>query len=728
MGETQDGDDSMNVLIIGGTSKSLVNFRGTLIRAMLSRGHEVMACAGEPYPKAIETLRDWGVRFAPVPIARAGMNPLNDLRTCVELIRFMRRVKPDTVLAYTIKPVIWGGLAARLTGVRRSFSLITGLGYAFTNQTADHRPQTEDQMPETTSRKQRLAGWVAKRLYKTSLKHSRKVFFQNPDDQREFVETGLVNAHKCVVVSGSGVDIKHFQTADCQPITDNRQPATFLLIARLLWDKGIGEYVRAARSLRGGGQRAEGKTADCRPSFAKATAGKPQTTDLVSTSTGNLQPVTANGQRPTVNPFPRFLIAGSVDPNPSSVSQHEMDAWASEGVVNYLGYLEDVRQAYEQCSVYVLPSYREGTPRTVLEAMAMGRPIITTDAPGCRETVRPKGGGETADHRPQTAAVGTDRRNQERREYEVRGKLKIGLNGILVPPRDTGALAEAMRFFIDHPDQIAIMGRESRRYAENRYDVHKVNEVMLREMGLLRPLSGRNEEGKRARSGRNLRNLYRTHLKRALDFVTAGLGLLLLSPLLALLALLVRRKLGSPVLFHQQRPGLHGKPFTLLKFRSMTDARDADGNLLPDAERLTPFGKFLRKSSLDELPELWNVLKGEMSLVGPRPLLMEYLPCYTDHEAKRHDVRPGLTGLSQISGRNRLLWDARLDTDVRYVEKMSFLLDIKIILLTIWQITHRQNVLVVPGILQGRLDDWRSMRARDGNGSDDHNHRKDVRP
>ena len=158
------------------------------------------------------------------------------------------------------------------------------------------------------------------------------------------------------------------------------------------------------------------------------------------------------------------------------------------------------------------------------------------------------------------------------------------------------------------------------------------------------------------------------------------------------LALLVRLKLGAPVLFRQQRPGLHGKPFTLYKFRTMIGARDADGNLLPDAERLTSFGRFLRSSSLDELPELFNVLKGEMSLVGPRPLLMEYLPLYSEEQMRRHEARPGITGWAQINGRNALTWEDKFKLDVWYVDHRSLWLDIRIIVLTIWKILKREGI------------------------------------
>jgi lipopolysaccharide/colanic/teichoic acid biosynthesis glycosyltransferase len=180
--------------------------------------------------------------------------------------------------------------------------------------------------------------------------------------------------------------------------------------------------------------------------------------------------------------------------------------------------------------------------------------------------------------------------------------------------------------------------------------------------------------------------------KRLIDFCAAAGALLLLSPLLVAVTILVRTKLGSPVLFRQMRPGRNGEAFAMLKFRSMTDARDANGALLPDARRLTSFGKFLRSSSLDELPGLWNVVRGDMSLVGPRPLLMEYLPLYTAEQARRHDVRPGLTGWAQINGRNALKWEEKFALDCWYVDNHSLWLDIRILVLTVVKVLRRADI------------------------------------
>ena len=181
-------------------------------------------------------------------------------------------------------------------------------------------------------------------------------------------------------------------------------------------------------------------------------------------------------------------------------------------------------------------------------------------------------------------------------------------------------------------------------------------------------------------------------MKRLFDITAAFAALLLLALPLALLTWQVRRKLGSPAFFRQVRPGMHGQPFEMVKFRTITDARGPDGALLPDADRLTPFGRFLRASSLDELPELWNVLKGDMSLVGPHPLLMEYLPLYSPQQARRHEVRPGITGWAQVNGRNALGWDEKFKLDVWYVDHRSLWLDIKILWLTVKKVLVREGI------------------------------------
>jgi len=186
--------------------------------------------------------------------------------------------------------------------------------------------------------------------------------------------------------------------------------------------------------------------------------------------------------------------------------------------------------------------------------------------------------------------------------------------------------------------------------------------------------------------------MYRRTIKRLFDLVFTIPALIVLSPVLAFVFLITYVKLGIPILFRQQRPGLHGKPFILYKFRTMTDACDVLGKLLPDTERLTTFGRFLRSTSLDELPELWNVLKGDMSLVGPRPLLMEYLSLYTSEQFRRHEVRPGITGWAQVNGRNALTWEEKFVLDVWYVDHVSFWFDIKIIALTIWITLNREGI------------------------------------
>lgn len=201
--------------------------------------------------------------------------------------------------------------------------------------------------------------------------------------------------------------------------------------------------------------------------------------------------------------------------------------------------------------------------------------------------------------------------------------------------------------------------------------------------------------------------MYAKYFKRMLDFILSLIALIILSPILLIVAILVRIKLGSPIIFKQQRPGKDEKIFTLYKFRTMTDKKDENGNLLPDSERLTKFGKLLRSTSLDELPELINILKGDMAIVGPRPLLVEYLPYYTEEEKHRHDVRPGLTGLAQVNGRNSISWEEKFKYDVQYVKKITFLGDLKIILKTVKKTIKREDILVGKEFKVGKFIDQR---------------------
>lgn len=368
------------VLVLAGYAPSLINFRGPLLKEMCDAGHAVSASAPERDELVAATLADWAINYVQVSMSRAGIDPRGDLLYIIRLWRLFRQRSPDLVLAYTIKPVTFGLLAARLAGVKRRVALVTGLGYAFMGG---------------TSRRQRLLGWTAALLYRWALRGAEQVFFQNPDDHAEFVRWGILPADAPVcLVNGSGVDLAHFARV---PLATE---PTFLMIARLLRDKGVVEYVQAAALVK------------------------------------------------VRFPSARFVLVGGLDPNPSGISGEEVAGWVASGVIEHWGELKDVRPALAKCSVYVLPSYREGTPRTVLEAMATGRPIITTDAPGCRETVEQDG------------------------------------NGFLVPVRDVGALAEAMIRLIESPDLVMTMAQRSREIVEDRFDVRKVNAVMLEAMGL----------------------------------------------------------------------------------------------------------------------------------------------------------------------------------------------------------------------------------------------------
>ena len=367
------------VLIIGSYAPSLVHFRGPLIRAIAARGHKVFAAAPSISPEIAAQLKGLGADPVELPLVNASLNPFAMLQSLKDLREVIRHVRPDVMIGYTIKPVILGALAGFAERVPTIVSLITGVGYAFTGGREPKRI---------------ISRLVAAPLYRLALARSTTVIFQNRDDEALFRKLRLVaRDRETHIVNGSGVDLDHFAVS---PVP---QQTSFLMIARLLKDKGIREFADAAKRLK-----------DAHPEVP-------------------------------------ISLVGYLDPSPDSLTPADLDDLTAHGI-DYRGALQDVRPAIAERAVYVLPSYREGTPRSVLEAMAMGRAIITTDAPGCRETV------------------------------------EDGRNGFLVPPRDADALYDAMMKFVDNPGLADRMGPESRKIAETKYDVHKVNAAMLEYTGL----------------------------------------------------------------------------------------------------------------------------------------------------------------------------------------------------------------------------------------------------
>lgn len=558
----------MKVVILASLSYSLINFRGALISAMVEEGHEVIAGAPDDDPETAAALSAIGVRYCQVPMDRTGVNPFRDLATVRRLVTLMRVEAPDVVLAYTQKPIIYGGLATRIAGGRARFhAMVSGLGHVYS---------------DIPGRRHALLRRIVSLLYRIGIARASSVILFNRDDEAEMRHHGILRAgHHVVQVAGSGVDVDRFKPG--QPIGG---PLVFLMVARLMRDKGLVEFVEAARLVRA--------------RFPEA----------------------------------RFRILGPVDPNPTGITLAEIQAWAAAGDVDYLGETRDVAPHLADASVFVLPTYyREGLPRTILEAMACGNPVITTDTPGCRDAV-------------------TDRSD-----------------GFLVPPRDAPALAEAMVRFIEEPELVARMGANARETACRRFDVTKVNADLLHVMGL-------DTDGNDTARDRPRRAIGDFPL---LQMALALPGALLLLPLTIVVALVVLSTLGTPILFRQRRAGAAGRGFDLIKFRTMRIVNDIEGRPLPDAARLTATSRVLRRTRLDELPGLWNVVRGQMNLVGPRPLLPETVDNMGAAGRARGKVKPGLTGWAQVNG-NTLLSDAdKLALDLWYIDHRSLLLDLGIL-------------------------------------------------
>ena len=368
------------IVLIGSFADSLINFRGSLLRHFVRLGHEVFACAPFASENVKRKLNRFGVSYRHILIDRTGLNLVTDMRTLVQCYRLFRSVKPDLILSYTMKPVVYASLAGVAAGVPERCAMITGLGRVFSGQ----------------SEGQGKVATVVRVLLRAALAFNRVVFFQNPDDRRFFRKQGILRRRsRAVLINGSGVDLQHY--AQAPPPKD----VSFLLIARLIGEKGIREYAEAARIV------------------------KSRYPEVV------------------------FRLVGWIDKGPSGIRRNELYNWVEQGVIAYLGRLEDVRPCLRESSVFVLPSiYGEGTPRTVLEAMATGRPIITTDAPGCRETVIE------------------------------------GVNGFLIPTKNVHALARAMMRFVEEPEMLSRMGRESRRLAEQKFDVRLVNATIMKSLEL----------------------------------------------------------------------------------------------------------------------------------------------------------------------------------------------------------------------------------------------------
>lgn len=369
----------LHVGVLGSYPDSVVAFRGDLIKGFVDANHEVTVMMATANPSVEKDIENLGCRFRPYSIKRNRIDPKADWQTLKELKTILKEIQPDRILAYTIKPIIWGSIAARRVPGCDVFALVTGLGYTFQGKTI----------------KRRMLNAAVIGLYRFALRRVAAVIFQNSDNRDEFVRLKIAPASKCYVVNGSGINTNRFTKAPLPEGTPR-----FLLIARLLGEKGIREYCRAAEIV------------------------KKRFPDAI------------------------FDLVGPEDPSPDGLPIDEVLQWSNDGTVNYLGATQDVRPFIANSHIYVLPSYHEGMPRTVLEAMAMGRPILTTDVTGCRETV------------------------------------VDGRNGWLVPMADFDALAERMIWFIENRIQWQQMAIESRRIAEEKFDVKKVNSDMMQIMGI----------------------------------------------------------------------------------------------------------------------------------------------------------------------------------------------------------------------------------------------------
>ncbi len=367
----------MKVIVVSPKNRTVYNFRGDLIKEIIAQGHSVTVTG--PNQIDVDKIKALGAEFVEIPMKKNGINPLEDLKYQKALTNLFKQEKPDVVFGYTSKPVIYGSMAAKKAGVGHIVAMVTGAGYAFTAQTA----------------KAKLIKAVMSFLYKRAFKCADVAIFQNSDDLKQFTESKLVRAQKCRVVNGSGVNMEKFV------LSAYPERLTFFMLSRVMYSKGIREYLEACTLLK------------------------------------------------QKYPQARCMLLGACEDIQDSIKQEDLQPYIDKGIIEHFGETDRVADYYQQCSVYVLPSYREGTPRTVLEAMAMGRAIITTDAPGCRETV------------------------------------VDGENGFLVPVQDGRAVFEKMEMFVKNPSLVEAMGKASYAYCKEKFDVKKVNEDMRKYLNIV---------------------------------------------------------------------------------------------------------------------------------------------------------------------------------------------------------------------------------------------------
>lgn len=375
-----------SIVIIGTVASSFYGFRADLIRAMREKQYTVYAFTSEYSEADLKKIESLGAIPIIYELNRGGLNPLSDIVATYKLSKKVQEIKPDLVFSYFSKPVIFGTIAAKLAKVPKIIGMLEGLGYTFTQQ------------PEGLSRKTQLIKKVQILLYKFALPQLEKLIFLNPDDPEDLINYHAIKVKNIEVLGGIGLNLKEYPY---QPITNIQQPINFLFIGRLLKEKGIHDFLAAAKIVK------------------------------------------------EKYPKTQFTVLGAIDShNLGALTQSELDELISSNIINYPGHVNNVKDWIENCHVFVLPSYREGVPRSTQEAMAIGRAVITTDVPGCRETVQ------------------------------------NGVNGFLMPKWNPNALAEKMIYFIDHPEQIEKMGYESYKIAQDKFDADKVNQRLLNILGL----------------------------------------------------------------------------------------------------------------------------------------------------------------------------------------------------------------------------------------------------